>query len=170
MTVTKLTVPYFSQLDNKNNPYGSCNVTAIAMCLAYFGKKSNIPQEQLEDELYRYMERKGLDRHLPEDLATLVSAYGLRDDFRRDGTIEQAQIHLRSGNPCAIHGYFTQYGHIATLVGCDDTGFLVHDPYGEYWESGYDRNVSGAYLHYSYGMIERLCMPDGGLWLHRISA
>lgn len=170
MNVTKLTVPYFSQLDNKNDPYGTCNVTAIAMCLAYFGENSNTPREQLEDELYHYMKQEGLNRRSPTDLAYVVGQYGLRDDFRQDGTIKQAQIHLQSGNPCVIHGWFTQSGHIVTLVGCDDKGFLVHDPYGEWFENGYDRSASGAYLHYSYRMIERLCMPDGKLWLHRISA
>ncbi len=146
-------------------------MTAIAMCLAYYGVKSKSPEEiQLEDELYRYMERNGLNRHSPEDLATVVRDYGLKDDYRHDGTTEQAQAHLASGNPCVIHGYFTDSGHIVTLVGFDDDGFLVHDPYGEYFRRGYDNSVSGCNLHYSYGMIRRLCMDDGYLWLHRISA
>lgn len=32
-----LKVPYFSQLDNKYVPGGTCNVTSVAMCLAYRG-------------------------------------------------------------------------------------------------------------------------------------
>ena len=44
--------PYHTQLNNLNNPTGSCNVTSIAMCLAYFGVTA--PTGQLEDELYNY--------------------------------------------------------------------------------------------------------------------
>ncbi|WP_293282361.1 C39 family peptidase [Microcoleus sp. PH2017_36_ELK_O_B] len=33
----KLDVPYLSQLDNKRNPTGSCNVTSVAMCLLWGG-------------------------------------------------------------------------------------------------------------------------------------
>lgn len=170
MNVTKLNVPYFSQLNNLRNPYGSCNVTAIAMCLAYFGVKSNNPQQQLEDELYEYMTDHGLDRHVPEDLATVVHRYGHKDNFSRTANIQEAIAHLQAGSPCVIHGWFTDSGHIVTVVGCDDKGLYVHDPYGEYFRHGYDNSVSGCNLHYSYGLIRRLCMDDGFLWLHRISA
>ncbi len=47
----KLNVPYLSQLDNINNPHGSCNVTCVAMCLSFFGKALKNPAtgQQLED-------------------------------------------------------------------------------------------------------------------------
>jgi hypothetical protein len=55
-------------------------------------------------------------------------------------------------------------------VGFDSKGFLVHDPYGEWFESGYDTSTSGAYLHYSYDLIQRTCIPDGQFWVHHISS
>ncbi|MCU0540771.1 MAG: C39 family peptidase [Oscillatoriaceae cyanobacterium Prado104] len=166
--VMKLNVPFKSQLDNRLNPTGACNVTSIAMCLAYFGVE---PQgvDQLEDELFQYMLRKGLSRHSPEDLAQVVRDYGKKDDFTVWGTFERCRDHLAAGNPCVIHGYFTSFGHIIVLVGYDDKGFIVHDPYGEWFSSGYRTDLSGEFLHYSYGLIQRTCIPDGQFWVHYIS-
>lgn len=161
-------VPFKSQLDNRLNPTGACNVTSIATCLAYFGVE---PQgvDQLEDELFQYMLRKGLSRHSPEDLAQVVRDYGKKDDFTVWGTFERCRDHLAAGNPCVIHGYFTSFGHIIVLVGYDDKGFIVHDPYGEWFSSGYRTDLSGAFLYYSYDLIQRTCIPDGQFWVHYIS-
>ncbi|NJM61981.1 MAG: C39 family peptidase [Oscillatoriales cyanobacterium RU_3_3] len=144
--VMKLNVPFKSQLDNQLNPTGACNVTSIAMCLAYFGVE---PQgvDQLEDELFQYMQRKGLSRHSPQDLARVVRDYGKKDDFTVWGTFERCRDHIAAGNPCVIHGYFTSFGHIIVLVGYDDKGFIVHDPYGEWFSSGYRTDLSGEFLH-----------------------
>ncbi|HLO51488.1 MAG TPA: C39 family peptidase, partial [Kamptonema sp.] len=53
--MTNLNVPYLSQLDNENNPYGSCNVTCVAMCLGFLGHPlvDPVTNQQLEDELYQ---------------------------------------------------------------------------------------------------------------------
>jgi uncharacterized protein YvpB len=171
----RLEVPYKSQLDNEENPTGSCNVTSIAMCLAYLGAKRRQSSGQFEDELYNYTNERNLSRHDPNDLASVVKAYGCCDDFRTNATIEQVQDWLMEGKPAVIHGYFTSFGHIIALVGFDETGFLVHDPYGEWTTSGYDCNVPGTcnekgkYMHYSYGMIQSLCIPDGSFWVHFLS-
>jgi hypothetical protein len=54
-------------------------------------------------------------------------------------------------------------------VGYDEFGFIVHDPYGEWFSSGYRTDLSGSYLHYSYRLITRVCIPDGSFWVHFIS-
>ena len=166
-STVKLNVPFKSQLDNRLNPTGSCNVTSIAMCLAHLGVK---PQgaDQLEDELFQYMIRKGLNRHSPEDLARVVRDYGKKDDFTVWGTFDRCRNHIAAGNPCVIHGYFTSFGHIIVLVGYDDKGFIVHDPYGEWFSSGYRTDLSGEFLHYSYDLIQRTCIPDGQFWVHHV--
>ena len=115
------------------------------------------------------MEDKGWSRHHADHLARVVREYGCKDDFTVKGTIERCQEHLRNGNPCIIHGYFTRFGHIIVLVGFDDKGFIVHDPYGEWFSTGYKRHFSGSNLHYSYRMIQRLCMHDGDFWVHHVS-
>lgn len=171
----KLDVPYLPQNDNIYNPTGSCNVTSIAMCLLYLKVSPRTDITQLEDELYSTMIERGLSRHSPNDLAIIVRDYGLRDRFVTNATIEEVQQHLESGYPAVTHGYFTAFGHIITIVGYDENGFIVHDPYGEWFSDGYLRNDfnrkddKGKYLHYSYNLIRKTCMPDGEFWVHFIS-
>lgn len=168
----KLEIPYRSQKDNLMNPGGSCNVTSIAMCLEYLGasRKTGYENfEQFEDELYQYAINNGYDRHSPHHLANIVEEYRKRDRFLRHCTIEQCQDHLDGGHPCVVHGYFTRFGHIIVLAGYDAKGFIVHDPYGEWFSTGYRKDLSGAFLHYSYDMIKQLCIPDGEFWVHLIS-
>ena len=165
----KLDVPYKSQLDNYYNPTGTCNVTSIAMCLEYLGipRRDNIGQ--FEDELYEYAIHNGLSRHSPYDLAKIVRAYGGKDNFKDNATIEEVKDWLAGGNPVVIHGYFTSFGHIIVLVGYNAFGFYVHDPYGEWFSSGYRTDLSGKYLQYSYNLIRTTCIPDGSFWVHFIS-
>lgn len=167
----KLNVPYRNQLDNEENPRGSCNVTSLAMAIEYLDPDAgDLVNKQFEDHLYRLMENNNLNRHSPQDLARVVNDFyhPLIDDFTVFGNFERCRNHLASGNPCVVHGYFTSFGHIITLVGYDDTGFLVHDPYGEWFPDGYDTTRSGAFLHYSYALMSEVCMPDDQLWVHYI--
>ncbi|MEL0590685.1 MAG: C39 family peptidase [Planktothrix rubescens PR222] len=161
--------PYKSQLDNFYNPTGSCNVTSIAMCLQYLGIPRRTSGGQFEDELYEYAIKKGYSRWSPYDLAKIVKDYGAKDFFSERATLEELQDWLADGKPAVIHGYFTSFGHIMPVVGYDEKGLLVHDPYGEWFPSGYRTDLSGAYLPYSYNLIRRVCMPDGNFWVHFIS-
>jgi len=165
----KLNIPYKSQLDNWYNPTGSCNVTSLAMCLEFLGTTRKTRSGQFEDELYEYALNSGYSRHDPYDLARIVRDYGMKDTFKNNGKIEEIQQWLLAGKPVVIHGYFTSFGHIVVVSGFDEQGFFVHDPYGEWFSTGYNTKVSGKYLHYSYNMIRRLCMPDGNFWVHFIS-
>lgn len=169
-TTVNLEVPYFSQLDNVNNPHGSCNVTSLAMCMAYLGHPaSNVYGEQLEDELYNYCLNNGLSRHSPTDLAQVVKAYGYKDDFQPDAKWGDVKRWLTVGNPIVVHGWFSRSGHIIVIKGYNDKGWIVNDPYGEWFEWGYDTSVSGKNLMYSYGMMKEICGSDGDLWIHYIS-
>jgi GH24 family phage-related lysozyme (muramidase)/uncharacterized protein YvpB len=168
----RLPVPHLSQRDNLENPDGACNVTSFAMVFGYFGVTKRTNAAQFEDELYRYMENNGLSRHSPIDLRNMARAYGLDVRFDSKATIEQVKRHLSSGRPVVVHGYFTSFGHIIVIIGYDEKGFIVHDPYGEWTSSGYDRNdpngnnAKGKQLHYSYGLIERTCLTDDQFWVH----
>jgi hypothetical protein len=165
-----LKVPYLSQLDNAGDPYGTCNVTSVAMCLAYYGHPiRNSQGMQLEDELNQYCYSNGLDRHVPTDLKKLLEAYGCKDDFQFDAKWANAKTHLAGGNPLIVHGYFTRTGHIIAIIGYNEKGFVVNDPYGEWYSSGYDCDRSGAKLTYSYEMMRQTCGTDGDLWLHFVS-
>lgn len=165
----RLGIPYRSRMDNLYNPTGTCNVTSIAMCLDFLRVPRRQKTGQYEDELYQYAIDKGYSRWEPRDLAKIVRDYGAQDYFTENATIDDVQDWLASGNPAVIHGYFTSFGHIIVVAGYDSEGFFVHDPYGEWFEEGYDTEASGAYLHYTYRLIRRVCMPDGKFWVHFIS-
>jgi hypothetical protein len=175
----RIAVPYKSQLDNGREPFSTCNVTSLAMCFDYYdvgywydfdGKRHRSKKDiQLEDELYDYMKVNGLNKHSPQDLAKTAIAHGVTDNFDAHATFGRCKKHLDTRNPCIIHGYFTQPGHIIVLVGYDDKGFLVHDPYGEWFETGYRTDLSGEYLHYSYDLIQNTCAYDDQFWVHFMS-
>jgi len=168
-----LAVPYLSQLDNTYNPYGSCNVTSVAMCLYYLGMPRR-EGTQLEDELYLKMESLGRSRHNPYDLKYLIETYpGYKDVFRENGSFADIRSAIDAGHPVIVHGYFTSFGHIVVIRGYDDTGFLVNDPYGEWFSTGYDNSRSGERLHYSHDLIARTCSPESRgnpahIWLHTV--
>jgi uncharacterized protein YvpB len=172
-THRRLKVPYRSQRDNYYNPNGSCNVTSIAMCLLYHGITGD-GNGQLEDELYEAMDRQGLSRHNPYHLKSIAEQYGVKDEFVSNAQIEQIKLAIDEGIPVVAHGYLTSFGHIIVIVGYNDNGFIVHDPYGEWYDWGYDLNNAsnqrkGQGLTYSYGLFRRLFMHDGGAWCHFIS-
>lgn len=173
-----LPVPFLQQLDNVNSPYGSCNVTSVAMVLRFFGLKGS-GQGQLEDQLFTRIQNLGLDRHSPQDLAYLINLdyakHGLRDDFKAATTHAELKAHLAKGFPAIVHGFFTASGHIIVVRGYDDKAYggrgayIVNDPYGEYFKNGYDTGASGEKLYYSYRMMKDLAGPDGDLWVHYIT-
>lgn len=168
-----LKVPYLSQLDNRLNPYGSCNVTCVAMCLYHLGYPRR-PGSQLEDELYQKLERLGKSRHDPYDLQFLIGTYpGFKDIFRVDGGFRDIRTSIDAGHPVIVHGYFTTFGHIIVIRGYDEKGFIVNDPYGEWFSHGYDNSRSGEGLHYSYNLIARTCSPESQsdprhIWYHTV--
>ncbi len=166
-----LSVPYHYQLNNAENPRGACNVTCFAMVMEYFKIPQKTNAVQFEDELYRYMENKGLSRHEPKDLKTMGEAYGLKNDLTLRGSAADIRKAIAEGKPCIIHGYFTSFGHIVTIVGYDKDGFIVNDPFGEWTADGYNQGPYGEGLHYSNSLIQRTCSPEGSdhMWLHRLS-
>lgn len=173
MATKLINVPYRNQRNNDLNPDGACNVTCMAMALLFKGVKPKDPVNypQFEDELYARMEWEKLDRHEPADLAELAGLYGVSDRVSYRATMPEIKAAIDRKVPVIIHGYFTQFGHIIMLIGYDEKGFIVHDPYGEWNSWGYDRNDSesgtkGKNQHYSYQLISETCMPDGGIWAH----
>ena len=165
----RIKVPYKSNLDNWYNPTGSCNVTAITMCLEYLGVQRNSNYGEFEDEVYEYALKKGYSRHNPYNLAQIVRDYGCKDTFKTNATIAEVKDWLLTENPVVIHSYFTSFGHLIVGVGFDDEGLFIHDPYGEWFSTGYRTDLSGAYLHYSEQFIRNVCMPDESFWVHFIS-
>ncbi len=165
----RIKVPYKSKLDNWYNPTGSCNVTAISMCLEYLEVQRNSNYGEIEDEVYEYALKKGYSRHNPYHLAKIIRNYGCQDSFKTNASFAEVKDWLLTENPVVIHSYFTAFGHLIVGVGFDEEGLFVHDPYGEWFSTGYRTDLSGAYLHYSEQLIRNICMPDDAFWVHFIS-
>lgn len=171
-TAVNLPIPhidYYDQNDNKEAPWGSCNVTAIAMDLAYLGIPQRYPQMRYPDELDAYCDEHGLDRHSPLDLVKLVEAYGCRDDFNYHSNWDNIKAWLNNGLPVVVHTQLTQSGHVILLRGYDNTGVWVNDPNGVWTPDGYDETKSGENLHYSWDLMYQTVSSDNQLWAHHIT-
>ena len=168
----KLDDPFKSQLDNYYHPTGTCNMTSLAMVIAFHKPEYyNVnPMTQLEDKLYEYAQNNGLSIYDHEIFNQILQPYGLQSDFRTDTTLDYMKNWIaETGYPTIIAGYFTPFGHIIVVRGFDQEGLFVNDPYGEYFSSGYDTSLSGENLHYSNALITRTCIPDGKFFVHYIT-
>jgi len=169
-----LSVPYLSQRDNVRDPDKTCNVTCVAMVLKCFGIPAKTSTPQLEDELDQYMAKKGWSRYVHDDLVQLQQDYGLKKSrFTTKATWDEIKQHLDAKNPVILSGKFTSAGHIIVLRGYDATGFWVNDPFGEWFSSGYDKNVPGVSnkkgenKHYSYNLCRRVSYTGPNTaWAH----
>ena len=123
-----LPVPYFSQLDNNFQPTKTCNLTCVAMCLSYFEIHPENRNQQLEDELFNFVENKGWDKYVHDHLRRLFIEYGVFDAFKMEATWDEVKLHLANKKPVIISGKFTPPGHIIVLRGYDEKGFWVNDP------------------------------------------
>lgn len=157
-----LSVPFLSQLRNQKEPNRTCNITSLAMCINYY-----YPEKVKPDDLFNYARVENLSIFEPLSLVQIGKHYGIRSEFNYNGKFESIKNAINNGLPCIVHGYFTGLsGHIIVIKGYNSKGFIVNDPYGEYYKTGYRTDQTGANLTYSYQLIKDLCMPDGDLWLH----
>jgi hypothetical protein len=125
---------------------------------------------QLEDQLFRYAQRSGLNIHSPYDLDRLFDWKNIHNEFHARGTWDGARRWIDQGRPLIFHGWFTRAGHIVVISGYDSDRreWIVDDPYGRYTPNGYDTRASGSNVRYSYDLLERLSgrANDGQCWLH----
>lgn len=158
-------VPYFSQRDNEFVPSGTCNVTSLAMVMSYWGIQPSAG-EQLEDQLFQellepdaqdYFHRNHLElknqgynpRNVHGMLGWLAKKHGLEHRFTDAATLLQIKGELDQQRPVITSGRFTASGHIIVLIGYTHSGFIVHDPWGD-WEKGYSKRHQGQFLIYNY--------------------
>lgn len=162
-----LKVPYLSQRDNERHPFGTCNVTCYAMVLGFYGiKRKKNSFRQLEDELSRFLETNGRDRHVHDDLAWMGQQYGLEASFRTNRTLDQIRAEIRSGHPVIVSTQLTSSGHIICLIGTQGDDFVVHDPFGNY--NAKYKDPDGKGLIYS-GALMKAKVRNGGSemkWAH----
>ncbi|HAT15441.1 MAG TPA: peptidoglycan-binding protein [Microcoleaceae bacterium UBA10368] len=164
----ELNVPYFSQRDNPRFDWSTCNVTAIAMVLYYYGVSSKWGG-QLEDELLQWcFDFAGQGSQTDHNvLSALIQAYGFKTSFSATRQWADVRSELLNRRPVVLAGDFTASGHIITLIGYNSQGYIVQDPWGDAL-TGYS-DTEGRKLLYPYDYINQVAGPDGNVWAHFIS-
>ena len=164
----ELNVPYFSQRDNPRFDWSTCNVTAIAMVMYYYGVRSKWGG-QLEDELLQWcFDYAGQGSQTDHNVLTaLIQAYGFKTSFSTTRQWADVRSELLNRRPVVLAGDFTAAGHIITLIGYNSDGYIVQDPWGDAL-TGYS-DTEGRKLMYPYGYIDQVAGPDGNVWAHFIS-
>lgn len=165
-----LKVPFFSQLDNKFKPHSSCLATCVSMVCAFFGEKPSSPNLQMEDEFYLWLQKNNMNRFVHDNMTKVFQACGYKNRFKIDATWDEVEEHLRKGNPVIYSGTLTHSGHIIVIRGFNESKkvWYVNDPYGEYFSYGYNTNLTGENLEYSYGLLARKSMTGSRTttWAH----
>ena len=164
----ELNVPYFSQRDNPRFDWSTCNVTAIAMVLYYYGVRSKWGG-QLEDELLQWcFDYAGQGSQTDHNvLSALIKAYGFKTSFSTTRKWADLRSELLNRRPVVLAGDFTASGHIITLIGYNSDGYIAQDPWGDAL-TGY-RDTEGRKLMYPYNYMNQVAGPDGNIWAHFIS-
>ena len=167
----ELNVPYFSQRDNRNRPWATCNVTSVAMVLYYYGVRPQRSGQQLEDEFYEWCVRR-YGTNAQTDNAVLVQlskGYGFNASFGTNRSWAQIKSRIRRGQPVVVGGYFTHAGHIVCVVGFTPDGYIVNDPWGDAL-TGY-QGRDGRKVFYPNAYMNQMCCPegDGNIWAHFIA-
>lgn len=168
-------VPYWSQLQNAYDPYGTCSITSLAMVTDYYGLTNPTSLgKRTPDYLY---ERFTVLQDVPSlawGFNTIAQEAGspVRDYGVTDGTFAELQQRASQGKPTIVHGWFTSPGHIMVVTGYDGTHYTVNDPFGKWnlqkWGS-YDTSVSGKGQRYPKAAFEYAINDNGAgndLWLH----
>lgn len=138
-------VPYFSQLDNEIDPFGTCGATSAAMCLKYFNVPDLGSWPQYEDDVKERFDKLGIDHGSPDGIRRLLESFGLRDDVKLNAGLSDITRALDSGEICILHGFWTEPGHILVIRGYNNNGdFFVNDPNGEWFYGGYRKNSQFA--------------------------
>ena len=149
-------VPYFYQYDNYYEPSATCGLTSTAMVLEYWTGRGLVP-----DDLYeRYGKAQGQS---PSGISALLGWYGLYTEWTTNGSRADLRYWLDEGHPVIVHGNWTGAGHIAVLIGYDDSDWIVHDPAGD-WEVCYGCGGGEAVRYARGGSWDSRLSWDGDIW------
>jgi len=170
-----LEVAYFYQRDSKTG-HGerSCQSSAIAMAVEYIDPEIIHDDDDYLKRVFKYgdtvsqiAQKKALD------------SLGIKNQFRMNGSETDLIDLLNKGYPVPI-GILHKGtifapsggGHWITLIGYDNSNFIVHDPFGELdlINGGYPKNgpIDGKCVKYTRQNLMRRWLiaskSDGWLW------
>ncbi len=166
----ELKVPYLSQIDSDTDQgFRMCFSSSCAMALDYLcpgvlkGHK---------DDFYLEKVNEYGDTTDPYAQLYALESFGLEAEFRQDLSLPDLKDQLTKGFPVPIGVLHkgpssapTGGGHWVTVVGFDENGLIVNDPYGEMdvLSGGYVNHTNGAHIRYSYqNLLPRWCVEGEG--------
>ena len=164
-----LKVPYCDQLDMTDGQgWRECFSASSAMLAMYWGKVLN-------ENIYDKIRMRYGDSTIAQAQLDALRSLGLTAEFQTNGTTTLLKQELDAGRPVAV-GWLCDGpvsapsggGHWCVLIGYDDTGFFINDPYGncDLVGGGYLSHHDGAGLHYSYhNWVPRWRVDGTGGWM-----
>jgi len=133
-----LTVPYFAQVDNGPEGWRECQPTSVAMCLNFLRVKDPFGPGIINDNGFVRLVKSYGDVTNQSSVSKALLSLNVRHRFVVDCSEGQAKREIDSGRPLAVgmlhHGPVAAPeggGHYVVIIGYDDRGWIVHDPYGE---------------------------------------
>lgn len=165
---------YNSQLDNSIDPHATCFVSSVAMTIRTLEQKSwggqnrkKYTSPKFEEELlhdldknlsaykkiaYKIVKQKWVFKYRPRNIYAFWEWYikeKIPGHTAKYMHLSQSQIKNQLAareTPIIVGTKLTHSGHVVVLVGCDNSGFYVNDPYGDYTK-GYP-NAKGKECYY----------------------
>jgi len=153
-----LPVPYFDQmLMSDGEGWRECFSASCGMLAKFWGKCS-------DQNAYNAIRRTYGDTTDAQAQVKALEHLGLDARFRMDGTLAMLKAEIDAGRPVAVgwlhHGSASAPsggGHWTVVIGYDDTGVIMNDPYGScdlvnggYPGGGNPHDQIGKSDHYSY--------------------
>lgn len=153
-----LEVGYFDQmLMDDGQGWRDCFSASCAMLAHYWGKMGN-------QNIYNHIRQKYGDSTDSNAQISALRSLNLKPSFRTDGTAAMLKAEIDAGRPVAVgwlhHGPVSAPcggGHWTVVIGYDETGFWMNDPYGScdlinggYPGGGNPNDQIGRKDHYSY--------------------
>ncbi len=168
-----LDVVYYDQmLMDDGQGWRDCFSASCAMLACYWGKL-----KAKDGNSYNRIRQKYGDSTDSNSQLQALRSLGLHPEFRTDGKAETLKAEIDAGRPVAVgwlhHGHVTAPsggGHWTVVIGYDDRGFWMNDPYGScdlvgggYPGGGNPNDTLGKRENYSYKNWLPRWMPAGSL-------
>lgn len=126
-----LPVPYFSQRDNASGQgWRECFSSSCAMVAAFYNRVKT-------DDEYNAIRARFGDSTDSAAQAKTLAHLGLKPTYRQNLVLADLHAEIKAGRPVAVgwlhHGNYRNPsggGHWSVVVGTNDTGVIMNDPYG----------------------------------------
>jgi hypothetical protein len=155
----KLNVPYYSQRDNAVDWFRTCNASSHAMCVEYLKPGLITGDDEYISKLVEYGNTTDHSAH-----TRMLSSWGIKSEWRTDLDYADLDRQLELGKPIPIgvlhKGNLSNPtgGHICVVIGKNEDGYIVHDPWGEGFEYS---NTNGNSVIYPPQSLDKRWLVEG---------